>query len=125
MSAVIWLIAALQAKHAVCDFCLQTNVMLADKGRYGGSGGLIHVGFHGLGTLLALLFFAPLGIVLALLIVLAEMVFHYHLDWGKERLNAVLGYTPSDLGFWVLIGGDQALHQWTYLVIAALAITAG
>ena len=125
MSAVLWLIAALQAKHLACDFFLQSSGMVAGKGRYGGLGGLLHVALHGLGTLVVLLLLAPAGLVMVVLIVLAEMVFHYHVDWGKERLSKSRHYTPKDLGYWGLVGTDQALHHWSYLVIAAVAFSAG
>lgn len=123
MNAVLWLLAALQAKHLAFDFFLQSSAMLAGKRRYGGPGGLVHVALHGLGTLVVLLFLAPISLFVALLVALSEMVVHYHLDWGKERLNAALGYTPADRGFWALIGLDQALHQWSYLVIVGVAMS--
>ncbi len=116
---VLALVASLQAKHMVCDFWLQFPFMYRNKGKYGHPGGMLHAGLHGAGTAVILLVFgvAP---QLALLLVLAEIVVHYHIDWAKERFTALRQFTPADAGYWVALGIDQTLHQWTYVVLVAL-----
>lgn len=121
-ASLLLLVACLQAKHLVCDFTLQSADMAANKGTYGHPGGIRHAGLHGSATLVVLLFWVwPLC---ALLLALGEMTLHYHIDWAKDRVVRRYGFTLRDRGFWVGLGVDQFLHQWTYLLIAALAAVA-
>ena len=53
--------------------------------------------------------------MLTLVMLLAEAVVHYHIDWAKDGLNRRLGATPDRRAFWVLAGTDQGLHQLTYV----------
>ncbi|SNT32123.1 DUF3307 domain-containing protein [Tropicimonas sediminicola] len=119
VAEALWLLAALQAKHLIADFFLQTGYMHANKGRYGHPGGLMHAGLHGLGSLCVLLAFGVTPLAAAALTT-AEFLVHYHLDWAKARLTANWRLTPDRPSFWALIGVDQALHQWTYLVLVIL-----
>jgi hypothetical protein len=54
------IMTALLIKHYICDFPLQTEFQLKNKGTYWHPGGLQHSMYHGIGTLLAL------GIVLGI-----------------------------------------------------------
>ncbi|MGY3438983.1 MULTISPECIES: DUF3307 domain-containing protein [unclassified Marinovum] len=127
MSAeVLWLlglIAGLQIKHLFADFLMQTRYMLDGKGRYGHPGGLAHAGVHG-GMSFVLLALANVPLVAVAGLVLAEIVVHYHLDWGKERWCQKHRLGPTRPGFWRAFGADQTLHQLTYLAMAALALGA-
>jgi hypothetical protein len=115
---VLALLLALQAKHFLCDGPLQSRAMIAAKGNYGAALGLAHAGMHGLGSLLVLWGFG-LGIGWATGLAAAEALVHYHLDHGKERLVKAMGWTPRQTQFWWALGLDQALHQASYLAIAA------
>ncbi|HEY6633843.1 MAG TPA: DUF3307 domain-containing protein [Rhizobiaceae bacterium] len=114
-TAAITLFALLLIKHFVCDFVLQTPWQIAQKGIYGAPGGIVHSGIHVAGTLVALLaVMAPPATILVVLI--AEFVIHYHIDWGKEQCVRRLGWKVG-ARFWNAIGFDQLLHGLTYLAI--------
>lgn len=127
--ALLTILAGLQAKHFVCDYPLQTRWQVRNKGRYGHPGGLVHCALHGLGTLAVLGGAAAAGWIawpMALGLTLADLVLHYHIDWGKMQISRRLDLTPDQQGFWVLIGADQAAHQATYLAIVyVLVLSAG
>jgi hypothetical protein len=113
-------LVCLQFKHFLVDFVLQTRYQLINKGHYGHLGGIIHAGLHGIGTLLVLIFFAPLEI--AVLLSVADMIIHYHIDYFKVKINNAFECTPKDSEFWTLLGLDQFLHQLTYIAIVFVVI---
>ncbi|MFD0981941.1 DUF3307 domain-containing protein [Tropicimonas aquimaris] len=121
VAGALWLLAALQVKHLVADFFLQPGYMHANKGRYLHPGGLMHAGLHGLGSLGVFLAFgvAPTA---AVAMAAAEFLFHYHVDWAKARLTDHWRLTPERAPFWALFGVDQALHQWTYIVLVLVVV---
>ncbi len=113
------LIAALLTKHLLCDFPLQTPYQFTNKGTYGHAGGLLHAAIHGVGTIIALLWFVPLFLVLKL--ALLDAVIHYHIDWAKNKINRRYNLRPtSGQGFWITFGVDQYLHAMTYVLIVCL-----
>lgn len=121
MSSIIILLLFLQLKHFICDFPLQGPYHYRNKGTYGHPGGVEHALVHGLGTATFLFIFA--GPALATALIVAECVFHYHLDWAKMNINASEGWGPTTHEqFWWLIGLDQSLHQVSYLAIATFAL---
>jgi len=112
----------LQVKHFVCDFVTQTPYQLRYKGIYGHPAGLVHAGLHVIGSaivLLALKVAVPLPAQFTLLGVLlaAEFVLHYHIDWGKEQVVKPLA-EGQGMAYWAIFGFDQLLHQATYVGIA-------
>lgn len=120
---IIALIAALQAKHFICDGPLQTKAMVLSKSNYGQAQGLLHSLLHGIGTFVVL---ALMGFSLKLWLGLAVLDFavHYHIDFIKENLIKRAGLTTSDAKFWWALSADQTLHQFTYLILAFIALTA-
>jgi hypothetical protein len=110
------LLVLLQVKHMFADFYLQTPRMLAVRNRYLHAGRAQHAGVHAAGSAIALLVMGTV-IPLVLVIVVAEWVAHYHIDWGKGRYSDRTQHTPSDAGYWRAIGFDQALHQLTYVAM--------
>lgn len=116
------LLFLLQFKHLFADFYMQTPRMLRDRGVYRHMGRVQHAGLHGVGSLVALVLVGvPLG--LALLIAFVEWVVHFHIDWAKGRWSDHTGHGPEEAGYWRAFGVDQALHQWTYLVIVWVVIS--
>lgn len=121
---LFYLLIALQLKHFIIDFPLQTRYQWANKGIYGHLGGVLHATLHALGTF-PILFIVTDEALLSLYLALADGVIHYHVDWAKTKINAATGWTPTGHPeFWVLLGLDQFLHQLTYIgIIIALYFT--
>lgn len=119
---ILALIAALQAKHFICDGPLQTKAMVVSKGIYCDGMGLSHSAIHGCGTLVVLAASGFSTIVFAGLAVLDVLV-HYHIDWTKENLVKWAKLTPQDAQFWWALSADQMLHQFTYLAIVYMALS--
>jgi Protein of unknown function (DUF3307) len=120
---VFVLIAALQAKHFICDGPLQTKAMVISKSKYGDRLGLVHALLHGIGTL-AVLAVAGFNFNVVLALAVLDFALHYHIDYLKENLVRQAGLTVQDAKFWWALSADQTLHQLTYLAIAYLAVTA-
>lgn len=118
-TSLLLLLAAFQVKHFLADFVFQNNYILANRRIYGHPGGLLHAGIH-VGLTLPILLLAGVTWPLLGLILTGEFLFHYHLDWAKDRLNHALELTPKNRRFWWLMGLDQTLHQLSYLVIAGV-----
>jgi hypothetical protein len=107
---VIILLVGFGIKHFICDFLLQFDYMIREKGRYCAVGGLHHSALHGFFTFVVLVPYAP---TIALHAAFVDFVVHYHIDWSKQQLNK--GLTPADRKFWIWLGLDQALHYLTYV----------
>lgn len=122
-TALLVVLAMLQFKHFVCDYLLQSRYQLQNKGTYGHPGGILHAALHAMGTAAIFLVVTPV-FWLGAAILAAECVFHYHVDWAKDRWIRMRGYTPVDRGFWLAIGLDQMLHQMSYIAIAAVLVGA-
>lgn len=113
---VFGLLFLLQTKHLFADFYLQTPRMLRGRGRYVHMGRLQHAGLHGIGSLVAMMIVGvPVG--LAVMVAVLEWAVHFHIDWAKGRWSDHTGHGPDQAGYWRAFGVDQALHQWTYLVM--------
>ena len=113
---VFALLLLLQAKHLLADFVFQSSFILENRRRYGHPGGILHAAIHMAGTAIALVFVGGNLPVIAL-IVLAEGVVHYHIDWIKDNFTHARGLTPRDAAFWRAMGIDQCLHQATYVAV--------
>lgn len=103
-------------KHWICDFVLQYDYMVEEKGTYGARGGLEHAAVHFAGTLIVLILSWSWGHwSYPLAVSVIDAVIHYHIDWGKMKLSQGLG--PQDHKFWIWVGFDQMLHYLTYAFI--------
>lgn len=121
--AVILLLAFFGIKHFVVDFPLQGPYQWMNKGTYGHPGGLLHAALHGIGTVASLWLFADLPWIF--LMMLFDVVVHYHIDWAKMKLNARYGWKANEHPqFWWLLGFDQLLHWLTYCIIIGWTIGA-
>ena len=117
---ILLMMTAFAFKHWLCDFVLQTQHQVATKGQYGSWGGISHALTHGAGTAVVLLIFLFGGLEIHEIAFLAglDAVFHYHIDWFKQRMTR--GMIPDHPKFWTWLGFDQLLHYLTYIVIIAL-----
>ncbi|MEM1079792.1 MAG: DUF3307 domain-containing protein [Pseudomonadota bacterium] len=118
--AMLVTLLLLQLKHLLADFFWQTQWMVENKGQYGHPGGWAHAAFHGGASAVILAVLAPISLGLVLVICVAECVLHYHIDWIKEQAVKRSGAGPTEKRFWNITGTDQALHQATYLAMAAM-----
>ena len=128
METAILALLLLQLKHFVCDFVTQTSYQLRHKGIYGHPGGLAHAAHHVVGSaavlvLLKVVMLVPIALTLAAMVLAAEFLAHYHIDWGKEQV--MKSYVESQgPAYWVVFGFDQFLHQATYVVIVYVVLRA-
>lgn len=108
-------------KHFICDFPLQaTPWMYNNKGKYGHIGGLAHAAIHGVGTLIALVYWVGAS---AWLLALVDSVIHYHIDWAKMNISIKFDLKANNSEwFWILLGFDQLLHHLTYFAIVVIAL---
>lgn len=118
IESLLALLALLQIKHLLADFVLQNAYILENRRHYGHPGGILHAAIHLAGSALA---FGAVGGAPAMvaLILVAEGLAHYHIDWAKDSYTHARALTPRDGAFWRAIGIDQCLHQLTYLAMAA------
>ena len=121
---VLWTLLAIQIKHFLCDFGLQTEWQIATKGIYGHPGGLSHAAFHGIASIPALLILTGRVSAIAV-IVLAEFLVHYHTDWLKARIDEHFRLTVQQHVYWVVFGADQLVHQLTYVGMILVILSAG
>jgi len=120
--AVIAALGLLQVKHLLCDFFLQTPRQIAMKGRYGHPAGIGHAVLHAVATL-PIFFVLPASPPVALAIIAAECVLHYHIDWVKAVIGDRYGWTVRDKDYWRGLGLDQFAHQITYLGIVLVLLS--
>lgn len=117
INEVILTATALQVKHFVVDFLLQTKYQYLNKGKYLHPGGLLHSGLHAITTGLIGLYFVQLHSV-AIAVGLFDLIIHYHVDWAKVQINTRFNlHCNTSEQFWYLVGLDQLLHQLTYIAI--------
>jgi Protein of unknown function (DUF3307) len=121
VSYALILVAFLQLKHFICDGPLQTLAMVKSKSIYGALLGILHSALHGLGTGLVFLIagFSP---SIALGLAVLDFAIHYHVDFTKENMIKYFGWNTNNAPFWWALSADQALHQFTYLLLYVLAI---
>lgn len=106
----------LQVKHFYLDWVFQPKWMWSKKHIYGHYGGILHALINAIGTALIIgLFFGHFVLVLII-----DFLCHYHIDWLKMNIKINLNQKPEDHEFWVLIGLDQTLHQFIYLILLAI-----
>lgn len=119
---ILWAMVFLAVKHTVGDFFLQTPYQLLNKGRYGHPGGLLHAGLHMALTMPVFVLIPPASVAVAALILAAEFLAHYHIDWVKEQVVRRRGWTTHDVWFWRALGLDQLAHGLTYVAIVAALV---
>lgn len=116
VGTLLVLFCLLQIKHMFADFYLQTPRMLSGRGTYWHMGRAQHAGVHALGSVVVFaLIGAPAGFIA--LLVAAEWVVHFNIDYGKAKYSDAKCLEPSQGAFWRAVGTDQALHQLTYVAM--------
>ena len=117
------LFIGLELKHFIADYFLQPGWMLAGKGDFRQPGGYAHAGVHaGLTALVLLLAQSPFETLL--LVVAAEFVVHYLLDYSKIHYSRGVHVDTQPSRFWSLHGLDQITHQLTYAAIIYIVLMA-
>ncbi|WP_421725906.1 DUF3307 domain-containing protein [Bauldia sp.] len=119
--ALLVVLTILEVKHFVCDYPLQTTYQLANKGKYGHPGGILHSAIQAVGTMVAFIAVTP-TLALGATIVVVEFLVHYHVDWSKDQIIRRAGFKVTDNAFWHAIGADQLLHHLTYLAIGGVLV---
>ena len=117
--AVLGSLALFQLKHFMCDFALQTPRQIKAKGNYGQLPGLEHAGLHAITSLPALFVLTQSTAVLTAAVV-GEFLVHYHVDFGKARIDKWGNFGNQSTAYWVVFGFDQLAHQATYLALVFL-----
>src|SRR5258708_36237989 len=80
LAIVVWALLALQVKHFLCDFVLQTQYQVRTKGIYDHVGGFIHSGLHMVSSVSALMIMQASLRAIAI-IVIDEFLIRYHTDY--------------------------------------------
>ncbi len=115
------LFVGLELKHLIADYFLQPGWMLAGKGNFMMPGGYAHAGVHAaLSAVVLLLAGVPLETLV--LLVVAEFVVHYLLDYSKITYSRGVHVDTNPRRFWALHGIDQFGHQLTYAVMMVVAM---
>lgn len=115
------LFVAFAVKHWVCDFVLQSQLMIEEKGTYGKLYGVQHSVIHGIGTLvIGFAFFRHIEAVV--FVSVFDALMHYHIDYFKENFIKYKNITKENSSWWVILGADQMLHTLTYVLIIGLLV---
>ncbi|NOZ32911.1 MAG: DUF3307 domain-containing protein [Alphaproteobacteria bacterium] len=124
MLALIGLLVALQVKHFLADYVLQSGWMIAGKADPGHAGGYVHAAIHAGATALVLFSFG-VDWRWVLAIAIAELAIHFTIDLIKARVS---GDGLADTGarrFWAMHGADQLAHHLTYALLLFVAVQFG
>lgn len=117
------LFVGFEIKHYIADYFLQPAWMLGGKGDFRRPGGYAHAGVHvGLSAIVLLAAGTPL-LALAVLVG-AEYVVHYVLDYSKIHYSRGVRVDTNPRRFWALHGVDQLTHQLTYAAMIYVALHA-
>ncbi|MEM6308639.1 MAG: DUF3307 domain-containing protein [Pseudomonadota bacterium] len=113
-ASILILLAAFQVKHMFADYFLQTSLMLANRAVYLHLGRALHCLVHVVGSFVCLMLFGvPVGLMLVVLV--AEWIVHYHIDFAKGVWSERAAHSPSEASYWRAFGADQLMHQLTYV----------
>jgi len=117
------LLIGLEVKHYIADYFLQPGWMLGGKGDFRKPGGYAHAGVHAVFSFIVLLVCGTPHWLAAVLLV-AEFVVHYALDYAKIHYSMGVHVDKDPRRFWALHGIDQLTHQLTYaaMIYTVLAV---
>ena len=117
------LFIGLEVKHYVADYFLQPAWMLGGKGDFRHPGGYAHAAVHVVLSGVVLLVAGTPVATLALLLA-AEYVVHYALDFSKIHYSRGVHVDTNPRRFWALHGVDQLTHQLTYAAMIFVVLQA-
>lgn len=117
------LLVGLEVKHYLADYFLQPGWMLGGKGDFRHPGGYAHAAVHGGLSAIVLVAAGTPPATLALLVA-AEYVVHYALDYSKIHYSRGVHVDTNPRRFWVLHGVDQLTHQLTYAAMIYVVLQA-
>ena len=117
------LLVGFELKHFVADYLLQTGWMIAGKGDLRAFGGYAHAGVHVIGSAIVFIV-ARNALVASVLILAAEFVVHYALDFAKAYYGRGVSAEANTQLFWAQHGFDQLMHQLTYAAMIYFAMLA-
>ena len=117
------LLIGLEVKHYVADYFLQPAWMLGGKGDFRHPGGYAHAAVH-VGLSAIVLFAAGTPPATMALLVIAEYVVHYALDYSKIHYSRGIHVDTNPRRFWALHGVDQLTHQLTYAAMIYVVLHA-
>ena len=122
MTAVFFgLLIGLEIKHYIADYFMQPGWMLGGKGDLRQPGGYAHAGIHAVFSFVVLLVVGtPLWLAAVLLV--AEFVVHYALDYAKIHYSMGVHVDKAPRRFWALHGVDQLTHQLTYAAMIYIVL---
>lgn len=111
------LFVLLTIKHAVADLMLQSMKYKPGskkKSEYP-MGGQWHYLDHSALTFCVFIFFVPWP--MALLAAITDHVFHWHIDYAKQRYIQWRNIPIRSMGYWNAACVDQILHFITYYIL--------
>jgi hypothetical protein len=108
-------------KHFLADFVLQTPYQYLNKHIFMHPGGLIHAGIHIICTWI-FVYGLTIDNESIYLLLLAEFIFHYLVDFGKENIKILYDLKITDKWYWILLGIDQLFHYISYIVLTGFYI---
>lgn len=117
------LFIGLEVKHYLADYFLQPSWMLGGKGDFRHPGGYAHAAVHSVLSAIVL-FAAGTPLVTLGLLVVAEYVVHYALDFSKIHYSRGVHVDTNPRRFWALHGVDQLTHQLTYAAMIFVVLQA-
>ena len=120
--SVLLIVFYLNAKHIIADFFLQNAYQIMNKGRYGHPGGLLHAAIHAVLSAPVLIMLPEAAFAAGVVLLVAEFVVHYHVDWSKELFGYILDIAPNSAAHWRAFGMDQLAHLWTYVAMTWLLV---
>lgn len=122
-TAVLLLVLGFQIKHFIADYLLQFDWMVSEKGDVRKFGGYAHAGMHVIGSAIILLL-ASVPLPTALMLLIAEFLIHYVLDFAKVYYSRHVTLERSPQRYFALHGLDQFLHHLTYLAMTYYIVLA-
>ena len=115
------LVVGLEIKHFVADYLGQSGWIIKGKGNLRAGGGYVHAAAHVAGSAIVLaLAQVPLGTIA--IVVVAEFVIHYAIDFAKANLGHSVSSASHPRLYWGMHGFDQLLHHLTYVAMAYVAL---
>ena len=117
---VIIILIALQIKHFVCDYPLQSQFMLQKANKDNWVMPLLsHSLVHSIGTFLVFMFF---DLKIALILSIMDFILHFVVDRIKASPNIGNRWSMDKPQFWWALGLDQMAHHLINILFVIILI---